>query len=328
MNNPRDLLRAYRALPPLAVPMQTEVRSDGGMKLHMLQAPWWNVNPGAKSILRWSGMVTVNALPALRRALVMPDSQTGLSPERNINDWITQLTPPGYYLGTFVTKPSAPHGSYGQQVPVQALFTTQGDPNSALNAINQAILTGAPTPVAGILTTLLTTYCNKQDQTPWVVQHSGFDGPGVASIIGWSGVLVSSNDLADLTQYLGTKPSGTGPLPEQLINNALESLLVGYYLGTFVDSTTNFPANVRVLFGLKSNLRSDEVLGNPNGLTDDEYNLRTVLQTMSDTVQSFPDALAALKGLLKNFGSSVDTPDPPLFMLSQMDVRAIDPTAP
>jgi hypothetical protein len=120
----------------------------------------------------------------------------------------------------------------------------------------------------------------------------------------------------------------TGALPENLINDALDKLLVGYYIGTLVGSPATFPAKVQVLFGLNSTRRSDEALGNPDNKVDNEYRLRTISQKMTDTIQTFPDALAALKGLLQIIGSSVAAPEPPWFMLSQMDVRAIDPNAP
>jgi hypothetical protein len=326
MSNPRDLLRSYKAPPPLAVPMQTEVRSDGGMKLHMLRAPLWSVNPGAKFILRWSGSLSLQPpptpFPALWQLLVMPDS-AGKSAERLINEWITNLSVPGYYLGTFVTKPQTPHGSYGSTAEVQALFTTQGDPARLLTEINLA--TGSPGP----LKDLLTTYCPTPDSNPWAVQNLWFGGPGVACILGWSGMLNSPADLDALKQYLGTNTSA-GSLPENLINAALavDKLDVGYYLGTFVTSAT-FPANVQVLFGLNSTLRSDDALGNPNNLTDDEYNLGKILQNMSYTAHPIADAWAALSGLLQIIGSSIHIPPgPPWFMLSQMDIRVIDPNAP
>ena len=332
-SNPRDLLRCYMAPPPLTVPMQTEVRSDGGMKLHMLRAPFWNANPGAKSILRWSGSVSsVSAsaspspLAALWQMLVKPDPTTGKSPEQLINEWITDPSVAGYYLGTFVTEPQASNGNYGQNVEVQALFTTQGNPANLVMKINRAIATGLPASVAGILKPLLTTYCGTSDSSPWAAQNLSFSGPGVASIFRWSGMLNNQSALDTLKNYLSTTSSGM--LPENLINDALAKLLVGYYLGTFVRDPPTFPARIQVLLGLNSTLRSDEKLGNPNNKVYNEYSVGNILNSMSDPTQAYPDALNALQRLLQDIGSAVNAPDPPWFMLSQMDVRVIDPNAP
>jgi hypothetical protein len=304
--------------------MQTEVRSDGGMKLHMLQAPSWNQNPSAESMLRWSGSVPLksgsvppNSLSALWQTLVEPDP-SGKSPEQLINEWVAKLSVPGYYLGTFVTKPQASNGTYGQKVTIQVLITSRGDPVPLLSEIKA--LVSAPAPLKDLLTNYGLT-----NSAAWIVQNLSFGGPGVACILAWTGVLNSQTDLDALRNYLSTPLAGA--LPENLVNDALAKLLVGYYLGTFVGSAT-FPAKVQVLVGLNSTLRSDEELGNPNDLADNEYNLRTMLRIMSDTIQTFPNALAALSGLLQKIGSSINAPDPPWFMLSQMDVRVIDPSAP
>ena len=50
MIDPRDLLRARGAPAPLARPMPTEIRSDGGLGFQLLQAPYWSGSARAPGI--------------------------------------------------------------------------------------------------------------------------------------------------------------------------------------------------------------------------------------------------------------------------------------
>ena len=105
MTNPRDLIRARGAPMPLARPMPTEIRSDGGLMISLLQAPYW-AGPGTNPVLaEWTWHLPLQALLDLRNFLVTPDPETGIQPEAAI-DAALKGHGVGSYLGTFVTQGS------------------------------------------------------------------------------------------------------------------------------------------------------------------------------------------------------------------------------
>jgi hypothetical protein len=86
---------------PLARPMPTEIRSDGGLDLQLLQAPYWAGPDGTPVIAEWRCSPSLKELVHLRTFLVMPDSETGIQPEAAIDAALKDLNI-GAYLGTFV----------------------------------------------------------------------------------------------------------------------------------------------------------------------------------------------------------------------------------
>ncbi len=105
MTNPRDLIRSRGAPVPLARPMPTEIRSDGGLMIRLLQAPYW-AGPGSNPVLaEWIWHLPLQELLDLRNFLVTPDPETGIQPEAAI-DAALKDQGIGSYIGTFVTQGS------------------------------------------------------------------------------------------------------------------------------------------------------------------------------------------------------------------------------
>lgn len=105
MTNPRDLIRARGAPAPLARPMPTEIRSDGGLMISLLQAPYW-AGPGNTPVLaEWIWHLSLRDLLDLRNYLVTPDPETGIQPEAAI-DAALKGHGIGSYIGAFVTQGS------------------------------------------------------------------------------------------------------------------------------------------------------------------------------------------------------------------------------
>lgn len=107
MTDPRELLQLEPTAAPLAVPMPTDVRSDGGLHFQVLQAPYWTGASGAAVVAQWSCQPSLDALFALWSYLRQPDPTTGIQPEQAINDALIHAGL-GYYLGTFIDQGSAP----------------------------------------------------------------------------------------------------------------------------------------------------------------------------------------------------------------------------
>ncbi len=112
MTNPRDLIRSRGAPVPLARPIPTEVRTDGGLMINLLHAPYWRGRGSHPVLAEWVWHLSLNDLLALRTFLVTPDPETGIQPEAAI-DAALKDHGIGSYLGTFVT-----HGSNFNQVRV------------------------------------------------------------------------------------------------------------------------------------------------------------------------------------------------------------------
>jgi hypothetical protein len=87
---------------PLARPMPTEVRSDGGLNVKLLQAPHWAAPGGHPLIATWVCALPLMELVELRRFLVRPDPETGIQPEAAIDAAMKALGI-GSYVGTFVS---------------------------------------------------------------------------------------------------------------------------------------------------------------------------------------------------------------------------------
>lgn len=102
MKDPRDLIAASGAPMPLARPMPTEIRSDGGLNIKLLQAPYWAAPAGHPLIAEWVCALPLLDLVELRRFLVRPDPETGIQPEAAI-DAAMKAYGIGSYVGTFVT---------------------------------------------------------------------------------------------------------------------------------------------------------------------------------------------------------------------------------
>ncbi len=101
MTDPRDLLQSTAAPAPFARPMPTEVRTEAGLQIKVLQSPSWagpNVNP---VIAEMACSLSLSAIVKLREYLVTPDAQTGMLPEAAI-DAALKAHGIGSYLGTFV----------------------------------------------------------------------------------------------------------------------------------------------------------------------------------------------------------------------------------
>ena len=103
MTDPRDLLGRHGAPTPLARPMPTEIRSDGGLRMELLQAPVWAGPEGNPVIAEWRFAVSLDQLLELRTFLVKPDPETGIQPEAAI-DAALRATGIGAYLGTFAAE--------------------------------------------------------------------------------------------------------------------------------------------------------------------------------------------------------------------------------
>ena len=80
MTDPRQLLRRHGAPAPVAVQMQTEIRSGGGLYFTVLQAPRWSAGHTTPSIMQWSCKLETNSLYELWIFLRRPDPTTGLDP--------------------------------------------------------------------------------------------------------------------------------------------------------------------------------------------------------------------------------------------------------
>lgn len=102
MTDPRDLIKAGNLPMPLARPMPTEIRSDGGLHLQLLQAPYWAGPDGNPVIAEWMCSLPLQDLLDLRTYLVKPDVNTGIQPEAAINASLQALGVGGY-IGTFIT---------------------------------------------------------------------------------------------------------------------------------------------------------------------------------------------------------------------------------
>ena len=103
MTDPRDLIAASGGAPmPLARPMPTEIRSDGGLNVKLLQAPYWAAPGGHPLIAEWICALPLMELVDLRQFLVRPDPETGIQPEAAI-DKAMKAYGIGGYLGTFVS---------------------------------------------------------------------------------------------------------------------------------------------------------------------------------------------------------------------------------
>jgi hypothetical protein len=107
MTNPRDLLRRRGAPAPIAVTMQTEIRSDGGLYFRVLQAPYWANGRGTASIWQWTTTLEYKEARLLWEYLRQPDPVYGLQPEALIDFALTTLQL-GRYLGTFVDARKTP----------------------------------------------------------------------------------------------------------------------------------------------------------------------------------------------------------------------------
>lgn len=103
MINPLDFLRSGEAPVPLARPMPTEIRSDGGISLQLLQAPYWTGTAGNPVLAQWTWHVTFKQMFELRSWLVAPDPETGIQPEAAIKAAMEKAGI-GRYLGTYVTQ--------------------------------------------------------------------------------------------------------------------------------------------------------------------------------------------------------------------------------
>ncbi len=101
MTDPRDLLRARGAPAPLARPMPTEIRSDGGLGFKLLQAPYWSGPDSAPVIAEWTCALSLWKMIELRDFLVKPDPKTGIQPEAAI-DALLRATGIGHFMGTFI----------------------------------------------------------------------------------------------------------------------------------------------------------------------------------------------------------------------------------
>lgn len=103
MMDPRDLLRTHGAPTPLARPMPTEIRSDGGLQVNNLIPPYWAGSDGNPVIAQWRYSLPVDQVLSLRRFLVEPDPATGIQQEAAINQALIERNI-GNYLGTFVNQ--------------------------------------------------------------------------------------------------------------------------------------------------------------------------------------------------------------------------------
>jgi hypothetical protein len=103
VTDPRELLQLHGAPTPLARPMPTEVRTDGGLVMQLLQAPYWAGPDGNPVIAEWRCALTLQQVLALRTFLVRPDPATGMQPEAAIDVAMKDFGI-GAYLGTFVTE--------------------------------------------------------------------------------------------------------------------------------------------------------------------------------------------------------------------------------
>ena len=94
MIEPRDLLRGRVAPAPLAIEMPTEIRTDGGLMLQILQAPAWAGMDGAAVFAEWSCGLQHDKLAKLRDFLAEPSTTTGLQPEAAIDQALRNFDSP------------------------------------------------------------------------------------------------------------------------------------------------------------------------------------------------------------------------------------------
>ncbi len=88
---------------PLARPVPTEIRTDAGLAMQLLQAPHWAAPDGNPVIAEWRCSLSLQQVLELRTFLVRPDPTTGIQPEAAIDAAMKELKI-GAYLGTFVTE--------------------------------------------------------------------------------------------------------------------------------------------------------------------------------------------------------------------------------
>jgi hypothetical protein len=103
VTDPAELLRRHGAPAPMAVPMPTEIRSDGGLFFQLLQPPRWTWPGGTAVIAEWRCDLPLTQIVELRTFLARPDPESGVQPEAAINAALEALGV-GAYLGTFVNE--------------------------------------------------------------------------------------------------------------------------------------------------------------------------------------------------------------------------------
>jgi hypothetical protein len=110
MPDPQTLMRRHGAPAPVALAMQTEIRSGGGLFFTVLQAPSWSAGHTAPAFMQWSCKLRTQELHDLWLFLRQPDSKTGLEPQAAIDQ---ALRSPrmriGNLLGVFVDEGRPPH---------------------------------------------------------------------------------------------------------------------------------------------------------------------------------------------------------------------------
>jgi hypothetical protein len=131
VTDPRELLQLHGAPTPLARPMPTEIRSDGGLDLQLLQAPYWAGPDGNPVIAEWRCSPSLKQLLDLRTFLVRPDPTTGIQPEAAI-DAALKAVGIGAYLGTFIA--AGPNFN-----EVRMLFAFRPDQLVTENALNRRL---------------------------------------------------------------------------------------------------------------------------------------------------------------------------------------------
>jgi hypothetical protein len=109
MTDPRLLLRLRGAPAPVALPMQTEIRSSGGLYFTVLQAPQWSAGHTAPAIMQWSCKLQINKLYDLWVFLRRPHPDTGLEPQAAIDQVLrSPAMRIGNLLGIFVDEGRPP----------------------------------------------------------------------------------------------------------------------------------------------------------------------------------------------------------------------------
>lgn len=133
MTNPRELLRRRGAPAPIAVTMQTEIRSDGGLLFTVLQSPLWAYKRYTATIWQWTAMLGHKEVRLLWEFLRDPDPVYAMQPEALIDLALATLQI-GRYVGTYVDAGTTP-------VVVRMVFGIEPDRQVTETQLNRQIRT-------------------------------------------------------------------------------------------------------------------------------------------------------------------------------------------
>jgi hypothetical protein len=128
-----DLLRQHGAPLPKAIPMNTEVRSEGALMLQQMNVPEWARTISASLLTEWRCTLSREDVRALQCHLktLLPH---GVTVQEAINEAFKKLDI-GSYLGTFIEEGLLVDG----QAKVHVLFAYQSSSANSLDEINQRI---------------------------------------------------------------------------------------------------------------------------------------------------------------------------------------------